>query len=73
MEKYEKVESIAQCYHCNEHHPWTEIEPASNETDDGLYYLADDVDFEISGLKDAIAKSMKQTDELIEMVDGLLS
>ena len=52
---------------------YTDMEPVDNDFIGVDYYIAEDVDFEISRLKDAINKSMKQTDELIAMVDGLLS
>ena len=52
---------------------YTDIEPVSDDFMGVKYYSADDVDYEISRLKDSIAQSMRQTDELIEMVDGLLS
>ena len=52
---------------------YRDIEPVGDDFIGVKYYSADDVDFEISRLKDAINKSMKQTDELIAMVDGLLS
>ena len=52
---------------------YRDIEPVDDKFIGVSYYVAEDVDYAMSRLKDSIAQSMKQTDELIAMVDGLLS
>jgi len=48
MDKYELVTGIERCFHCNEHHECTTLEPASDPEEDQLYYLVEDVDAKIN-------------------------
>ena len=73
MDKYERVEELTQCYHCHGYVDYVTIEPASNETDEGLYYLVDDVDpmlEQVHELQESLIRRDTKIRDLERLRDG---
>ena len=68
LDRYDVVGSLGKCHGCSTFFDQTDIEP----TEDGNYYLAEDVDDRLAELNLLLDESIAQTDDCLDIIRDLM-